>query len=108
MKWLDEQAAYLKKVGPTRYWAMIVGTVLFVLIWTFSEIWVSGQIGWPEAYGVHCYRKCLLPWIWNSPKLLLDGSVPAIAMFALLWLPPAAFLWVISKLARNPKSRKRM
>lgn len=87
---------------------MIVGTVLFVLIWTFSCVWASGQIGWPEAYGVHCYRKCLLPWIWNSPKLLLDGSVPAIAMFALLWLPPAAFFWVISKLARNPKSRKRM
>jgi hypothetical protein len=85
---------------------MALGTVLFLLIWVLSIGWASEQVGWPESYGVQCRRKCLLPWVWNSPKLLLDGSLRGIGMFALLWLPLPAFLWVISRLGLNPKPRK--
>lgn len=107
MKWLDEQRASLKKLGPYRYWAMLIGTALFALIWCLSVFWTSKQIGWPESYGVQCSRKCLLPWLWSSPKLLLDGSAPAVGMFALLWFPLPAFLWVINRLGLNSRPRKR-
>ena len=106
MKWLDEQRAYLKDVGPNRYWAMLLGTVLFLLIWVLSIGWASEQIGWPEAYGVECRRKCLVPWVWNSPRLLLDGSPPAIGMFALLWVPLPVFLWSMGRLGTDAKPRK--
>lgn len=86
---------------------MALGTILFLLTWVLAIGWASEQVGWPESYGVQCTRKCLLPWVWNSPKLLLDGSLPAIGMFALLWLPLPAFLWVSNRLGFKPKPRKR-
>ena len=106
MKWLDEQRAYSKNVGPHRYWAMLVSTVLFLLIWVLSIGWASEQISWPESYGVECRRKCLVPWVLNSPKLLLGGSSAAIGMFALLWFPLPVFLWAMQRLGSNAKRRK--
>lgn len=107
MKWLEEHRKDLKALGPVRYWAMIVATVLFFVAWVISAGLAADQIGWPEAYGVECRRRCTLQWIFYSPKLLLDRSLPAIGMFALIWLPLPAFFWLTDRLGLNPKLRKR-
>ena len=54
---------------------------------TFIFIGLSNSLGWPEAYGFHCRRKCVVANLWHSPKLLAGGSMNELALFALLWSP---------------------
>ncbi len=95
-------SGYLALLGPIRFWAMVVGTVLFILVIAGGYTWLRTEIGWPEVYGFGCRgRGCWIENLIQSYKLLRGGSAPELILFALLWLIPATIvgcaIYAISK-----------
>ena len=89
MAYLSELRGYHKALGPVRFWAMLIGTVLVVLLLAGADVWLSDKIGWPEAYGFQCRgRDCWIQNWMHSPKLLRGGSAYELSLFALLWWMP--------------------
>ena len=88
-RWLDIKA-YEAAFGWRRLWALLVGTVAFILLFAGIDMWLSNKIGWPEAYGFECSgRGCLVSDLIHSPELLRGGNGYELGLFALLWLFPA-------------------
>lgn len=89
VKYFSELRGYHADLGPFRFWAILTGTVLAILLLAGADMWLSDKIGWPEAYGFQCRgRGCLIENWMNSPKLLWGGSASELALFALLWWMP--------------------
>jgi hypothetical protein len=63
-----------------------------VTTWLGLGLWLRQAIGWPDAYGLHCRRSCLLLEYWHSPALLSEPSGYTVSLFAWLWLLPAALV----------------
>ena len=101
--------AYHKELGPLRFWSLLIATILFILLWVGADIWLSGKIGWPDSYGFHCSRRCLIENAIHSPQLLRGGSVYELALFAHIWTMPAALagiaLWTVVKRVRRNSGR---
>ncbi|PXW71671.1 hypothetical protein C7451_112115 [Blastomonas natatoria] len=65
--------------------------------------YLSGRTGWPDAYGIECRRRCWPVYLLNSPRLLLNGGVDEIALFAAIWaliIIPALILIPLGKKLR--------
>lgn len=91
-----ELASPRKALGSVRFWLLTLGTVLFILLLAAGNIWLSGKIGWPEAYGFDCHgRGCFFQDLAHSPQLLRGGSMYELGLFALLWLLPAFIVGVL-------------
>ena len=91
-----ELAGPRKVLGSVRFWLLMVGTVLFILLLAAGDIWLSDKIGWPERYGFGCRgRGCFFEDLAHSPQLLRGGSMYELALFALLWLLPAIIVGVL-------------
>lgn len=83
-------------LGSLRFWLLVAGTVLFILLLAAGNIWLSDKIGWPEAYGFDCRgRGCFFQDLTHSPKLLRVGSGYELGLFALLWSLPAFIAGVL-------------
>ncbi len=90
MRYFTQLRGYRAALGAVRFWAVLIGTVLFILLLAGADIWLSNKIGWPEAYGFHCHgRGCWIENWMHSPKLLRGGSAYELALFAFLWWMPA-------------------
>lgn len=85
-----------KSLGTFRFWVLVSGTVLFIMLFAMGGIWLSEKIGWPEAYGFACHgRGCFFQDLANSPMLLRGGSAYELGLFALLWLFPAFLIGLL-------------
>jgi len=103
----DMVAAY-RELGPWRFILLVGGTVAVILAFAAIFFMFADRIGWPEAYGFQCRRKCLLVHIWHSPKLLAGGSGDELALFALIWFFPfVAAAIAIPIVARRWLKRRR-
>lgn len=78
-------------IGAARFWAIAVGTIVLIFAFVGIETWLSGKIGWPEAYGFQCHRRCLYTKLGHSLQLL-GGDGYAWSLFALYWSAPALVL----------------
>jgi hypothetical protein len=79
-----------KPFGLGRSYVIVIGTIVFILVWATGDSWLSSKIGWPQAYGFQCYgRGCWMKDLAHSPALLAGGSAYELALFALLWTIPA-------------------
>lgn len=86
-----------KTLGSVRFWLLIFGTVLFILLLAAGYVWLSSKIGWPEAYGFDCHgRGCFFQDLAHSSKLIRGGSIYELGLFALLWLLPACVVAVLA------------
>ncbi len=106
-----ELGQHRKALGTARTWAMVIGTILFILLWAASEVWLSNRIGWPESYGFACHgRGCLLQDLYHSPLLLNGGNAYELGLFAILWALPgcigAAIIYALLKRHRSNAIRK--
>jgi hypothetical protein len=90
-----------RKLGPTRFWLVMLGTLTFISIGAALAI----TLDYPRAFGSTCHHKCMVENYWYSPALLRRGSVLAYALFAWLWLIPAmipaAFIYARIKKRRD-------
>ena len=79
-----------KSFGLLRSSLLMLGTILFIIVWGTGDWWLSSKIGWPQAYGFQCYvRGCYFEYLAHSPKLLVGGRAYELGLFALLWSIPA-------------------
>lgn len=103
--WAD-LAESRKTLESLRFWLLVAGTVLFILLLAAGEMWLSDKVGWPEAYGFDCHgRGCFIQDLIHSPKLLRGGSVYEFGLFALLWALPAILVGVLVYAAFKRLSR---
>lgn len=77
-----------KKLGTIRAWSIVIGSILFILLWAAGLTWLSNKIGWPERYGFDCHGGCLLQDLYHSPLLLSGGSAYELGLFAVVWALP--------------------
>ena len=94
-------------VGPKRFWFLIIGLTVAISCFAAVGIWLESQVGWPERYGFHCHRKCLIEDLWHSPALLRDGGGYELGLFAFFWSMPAFVVGCLSfallrRRRRNP------
>lgn len=90
MRYFSELKGYRDAFGSLRFWTLLIGTVLFILLFAGADMWLSNEIGWPDSYGFQCRgRGCWIEYLAHSPSLLRGGSVYELALFALLWSMPA-------------------
>jgi len=89
VKTFTDLAAMYRVVGPLRF-VLVAGGLMGAII-GFAIVYaaLAGRIGWPEAYGFSCSRKCLFAHMWHSRKLLEGGSGAELALFAMIWFVPA-------------------
>lgn len=84
-------------LGRTRYWSLVVGTIIFCVGFGTLMWWLSEKTGWPDDYGFHCRgRGCELLYLMHSPELLARGGTYEIALFAALWFLPAILFGFLS------------
>lgn len=82
---------------------VIIGFVVLVAGEIALYDYFSGRTGWPDAYGIECRRRCWPVFLINSPRLLLNGGMNELALFAVLWaaiMIPALILIPLSKKLR--------
>lgn len=105
----QEMSGYRSQLGSLAFWTLIVGTVVFILLFAGADIWLSSKIGWPDAYGFHCQgRGCWIENLSHSPKLLAGGNKYELGLFALLWsLPAVSVAFVLYALVKR-KRRSRI
>ena len=86
----QEMSSYAAVLGPSRFWLLIAGTLVFIALFAGANIWLSDKIGWPEAYGFSCHgRGCWIDDLSHSPMLLRGGSSYELGLFALIWTLPS-------------------
>ena len=91
-----ELAGPRKILGTGKFWLLMGGTIMFVLLLAGGQIWLSDKIEWPNAYGFDCQgRGCFFEDLAHSPELLRGGSIYELALFALLWLLPVILISVL-------------
>lgn len=83
-------AAFYRTAGPRRSILLFGGSIVAVAGHLFIFSRFANRIGWPEAYGFKCGRKCMVSHMWHSPKLIAGGSADELALFAVIWIVPAA------------------
>jgi len=90
-----------RTLGLVRFIALFVGLLAVILPIVFLYSWLEGLTGWPDAYGFHCHRKCMIENLWHSPALLHQATWPELGLFALIWSMPAivagAFVYAFLK-----------
>jgi hypothetical protein len=101
VKTFSDLAALYRTLGPLRFTAIFVILTGLIVGYALVFMRLEESIGWPEAYGFSCRRKCLLVHMWHSPKLLAGGSANELALFAMIWcfvaVPVAIALPVVAK-----------
>lgn len=103
-----ELAGTRETLGSVKFWLLVVGTVVFILLLAAGDMWLSDKIGWPEAYGFDCHgRGCFFEDLAHSPRLLRGGSAYELGLFALLWLLPAFLAGVLVYALFKRFSRRR-
>lgn len=88
MKTFTDLAAAYRELGPLRFSLIAGGTLAAIIVFTLAYVALSERVGWPEAYGFSCSRKCAGPVIWHSPKLLENGSAAEVLLFLVIWSIP--------------------
>lgn len=88
MKGFAELASAYRQLGPLRFSLIAGGTLAAILAVAIPLIILSEKVGWPEAYGFSCRRKCLALHMWHSPKLLDGGSRDEVLLFLVIWSIP--------------------
>jgi hypothetical protein len=103
----DLGTAY-RQLGPLRFSLIVGGTLAAILAFTMAYVILSERVGWPEAYGISCSRKCAGLIIWHSPKLLENGAADEVLLFLVIWSIPliAAVIAVPIILMRGLKRRR--
>lgn len=108
MKEFAELVAAYRQLGPVRFSLIAGGTLAAILAVAIPLIVLSERVGWPEAYGFSCRRKCLALHMWYSPKLLEGGSADELLLFLVIWsIPLLTAGAVITVLARRWFKRHR-
>ncbi|MCU0949333.1 MAG: hypothetical protein MUF47_13985 [Porphyrobacter sp.] len=88
MKAFDDLASAYRQLGPVRFSLIAGGTLAAIVAVAIPLIVLSERLGWPEAYGFSCRRKCLALYMWQSPKLLDGGSRDEVLLFLVIWSIP--------------------
>jgi hypothetical protein len=103
VKEFAELVAAYRQLGPVRFSLIVGGTLAAILALVVPYVILSEKLGWPEAYGVNCPRKCGALIIWHSPKLLEGGSADEVLLFGVIWAVPliAAVLMLLAMLRRK-------
>lgn len=103
MKALNDLVAAYRQLGPVRFSLMAGGTLAAILALVLPYVILSEKLGWPEAYGVNCPRKCGALIIWHSPRLLAGGSADEVLLFGVIWAVPlvAAVIILLFMLRRK-------
>lgn len=81
-------AAAYRELGPLRFAVFAGGTLAAILVLTSAYVALSERVGWPEAYGFSCSRKCAGAVIWHSSKLLETGVADEVLLFLVIWSIP--------------------
>jgi len=88
-EWVKQQKAFYHTLGPSKFVAISLATLVYIAVSALLSLWLSEETGWPEAYGFECHgRGCWLTYLWHSFELLKVGTGFEIALFALLWHLP--------------------
>jgi len=88
-----------KRVGPTK----LFGLTAAIFAWCALGAWVQAEADWPDGYGFHCNRYCLIEDLWHSPAPIAHGGGYSIALFGYTWsfvIVPAALI-VLLKLRKR-------
>lgn len=103
MKDFKDLASAYRQLGPVRFSLIAGGTLAAILALAVPYVILSEKLGWPEAYGVNCPRKCGALIIWHSPRLLAGGSADEVLLFGVIWAVPliAAVIMLLFILRRK-------
>ena len=88
-RWVKQQKAFYHTLGPLKFGVIYLAALAYIAAYAWLMVWLSGETGWPEAYGSECHgRGCWPTNLWHSFRLLKVGTGFEIALFALLWHLP--------------------
>lgn len=99
---MPELKASYRVLGAARFWLLM----LAVLAWIVLGTWLTISLDYPRAFGSTCHRKCMFENYWFSTELIKHGSIRTYALFAWLWLMPAAVVgtFIYRRLFRASRS----
>jgi hypothetical protein len=101
VKTFSDIAALWRQMGVVRFTVFFVLLTGLIACYALVFTQLEESIGWPEAYGFSCRRKCLVVHMWHSHKLLAGGSANELALFAMTWcfiaVPLAIGLPIVAK-----------
>jgi hypothetical protein len=105
LKAFGDLVSFYRQLGPLRFSLIAGGTLAAILALAVPYVILSEKLGWPEAYGVDCPRKCGALIIWHSPRLLAGGSADEVLLFGVIWAVPviAAVIMLLVILRRKLK-----
>lgn len=80
--------AMARHLGPWRTIVFFAAVLTPVAGLVALDTWLSGIIGWPEAYGFSCHGRCLIQNMVVSPRLLVHHSLAELGLFGVIWIIP--------------------
>lgn len=90
MQGFKDAGSPARQIGTLRFAFFVVVLVGMIVAYALIFGALADKVGWRDAYGFACRRKCLVLDMWHSRKLIEGGTGPELALFAMIWFFPAA------------------
>lgn len=88
MQGFRDIAALFRQLGPLWFTIIFGGFAAALIGYGIVFAMLADRIGWREAYGFSCRRRCLFVDMWHSRKLLEGGTGAELTLFAMIWFVP--------------------